>query len=92
MSKKKILIISAAIIIILFVFGFFYFVFVYKKEEAGNIPRVRTLEEILKTDLTAPLSEIKIPQEIIDKLSVFEKKKIPVVSEEIIKSLTAPAK
>jgi flagellar basal body-associated protein FliL len=91
-DKKKILIIAAVIILIVLVLGFFYFLSSKKKEKERVGPKSRTLEEILREDLTALSgAEVKISQDLINKLSVPDKKKVPPVSEEIIESLTAPA-
>jgi len=93
-NKKKILITVVIIIVILLILSFFYFIFL-KKQEQGEIfgPKSRTLEEILREDLTAPSdAENKISQDLINTISAPAKKKIVPVSAEIIKSLTAPTK
>ena len=92
-NKKKILITAVIIILILLIFSFFYFIFFKKKGLGGETlgPKSRTLEEIIREDLTAPsYAENKISQELINTISVPAKKKIAPVSAEIIKSLTAP--
>lgn len=91
-NKKKILIIAVIIILILLILSFFYFISFKKKEMERIGPKSRTLEEILREDLTAPSgAEVKISQDLINKLSVPAKKKIAPISDEIIESLTAPA-
>jgi len=92
-NKKKILITAVVIILILLILSFFYFISYRKKGMEQIGPKSRTLEEILREDLTAPSgSEAKISQDLINMLSVPSKNKVPPVSDEIIKSLTAPSK
>jgi len=94
LNKKKILIIAVVIILILLILSFFSFLSSRKKEkEQERLPEGRTLEEILKEDLTAPAgTEVNVPKEVINKLTAPKQKKNPSVPEDIMKSLTAPSK
>jgi len=93
-DKKKALIIAGIIILILLILSFFSFLSSRKKEkEQEKFPEGRTLEEILKEDLTAPAgTEVNVPKEVINKLTAPKQKKNPPVPNDIIKSLTAPSK
>lgn len=71
-SSQKSVLIIISVLIILAVLIYFLFIIKPAKEEKPA-PAERTLEQILKEDLTAPLEEL------------------PLISEEVIESLTAPA-
>jgi hypothetical protein len=90
MERKKLYIIIAVSLVVVVLMGFYLYFQVRKRqpEKAFNVGK--TLEELLRTDLTAPATGSSgVAKEILNNLSAVGKK-IPVVSEDIIKSLTAP--
>ena len=93
-DKKKALIIVGIIILILLFLSFIYFLSKKKTREEGIYgPGERTLEQILREDLTAPTgTDVNVPKEVINKLTAPKQKKNPPVPDNIIKSLTAPSK
>lgn len=89
MKDKKPLIYFIIVLIVAIICGVFIW-FISKKEiKRTEIPKEKTVEEILK-DLTAPEGVIprKVPPSVIKDLSAPEE--TPQFSEEVLKNLTAP--
>jgi len=93
-DKKKSLIIAGIIILILLVLFFIYLLSKKKAIEEGKYgPEGRTLEQILREDLTAPAgTDVNIPKEVMDQLTAPKQKKNPSIPDDIMKSLSAPSK
>jgi len=101
-NKKTPLSVLEIIVAVLVIVGLiFYFFKKQKKEAEKQVFPQKTIEKILKEDLTAPATgeDIKIPEETIKELTapnqketkeVPENVKIKEVPEDIIKNLTAP--
>lgn len=90
MDKRKLYIIIGVSLVCVVLIGFYLF-FQIKKNQPEKVLQVgKTLEELLRTDLTAPATgSASVAKEVLENLSAVGKK-IPTVSEDIIKSLTAP--
>lgn len=90
--NKKHFLFIAVIILIIFLALFIYFIGKKLEIEEEAIPRERTLEEILKEDLTVP-EGVKIEplsQEILKDLTVPAGVIIEPLSQEVLEDLTAP--
>jgi hypothetical protein len=90
MERRKLYIIIAVSLIFVILIGFYLYFQSRKKQSEKSLNIGKTLEELLRTDLTAPTTSYTgVAKEIINNLSATGKK-IPTISEDIIKSLTAP--
>ena len=89
--KNKKILILIVIIAGLIVAGFVYFIYQksISREKEKSLPKERTLEQILKQDLTAPSEkEFPVSEEVMKDLTAPQsKEKIP---QDILQNLTVP--
>ncbi len=91
MLQRKKPLIFISIILILFAGSIVYLFFKIKALKSAPVPKEKTMEEILET-LTAPEGNEPLSAEERKTLETLTapKKKTPPVSDDVLKSLTAP--
>ena len=84
---KNLLLYLIIVVIILLISLFFWYFFKTTKQEV----RERTLEDILREDLTAPAGEIpQVSPETLNNLSALQDSQETKAEEELIQALTPP--